>query len=153
MFSNILVALDGSETSSRALDAALMLASQMGARLNPVYAVILPEITSDVIGYDPSLLADELRDEGRRIVDEAAKRMADRGIAGTPRVAESEPLEVGAAQRLLSVAHDIGADMIVMGTHGRSGLTRLVLGSVAEHVLREATCAVMTVSARSVLPE
>ena len=55
-------------------------------------------------------------------------------------------LEEGdAAKRILEVAQEIQAGLIVMGTHGRTGLGRLLLGSVAEHVLRKATCPVLTV--------
>uniref|UniRef100_UPI00158C66CB universal stress protein n=3 Tax=Burkholderiaceae TaxID=119060 RepID=UPI00158C66CB len=84
MYSNILVALDGSDTSSRALDAALDLASQTRARLTPVYVVDFLVPAYDAAGYDPSILIDAFREEGLRVTADAATRMKARDVAGTP---------------------------------------------------------------------
>ncbi|PCE30569.1 universal stress protein [Burkholderia ubonensis] len=148
MYSHILVALDGSETSSHALDAALALASEAGARLTPVYVVDLFVPAYDPLGYDPSILIDAFREEGLRVTDDAARRMAGRGVSGTPQIANVEPDGEDIADRILIVARETGADLIVMGTHGRRGFRRLVLGSVAERVLRGATCPVLLIPAR-----
>ncbi|OJA99937.1 universal stress protein, partial [Burkholderia ubonensis] len=121
MYSHILVALDGSETSSHALDAALTLASETGARLTPVYVVDLMVPAYDPLGYDPSILIDAFREEGLRVTDDAAQRMAARGVSGTPRIANVEPAGEDIADRILIVARETGADLIVMGTHGRRG--------------------------------
>lgn len=148
MYSNILVALDGSETSSRALDAALKLASEAGAQLHPVYVVDFLMPAYDAPGYDPSIMLNAFREEGRRVTDDAAKRMAACGVAGTPQSVEVDPGE-DIAQRIVTVARQTGADVLVMGTHGRRGFRRLVLGSVAERVLRIAPCPVLMVPAQS----
>ncbi|TCW75996.1 universal stress protein UspA [Burkholderia sp. SRS-46] len=145
MYSNIFVALDGSETSSRALDAALTLASDTGARLHPVYVVDLQVPYYDALGYDSSILIDAFRDEGLRVTDDAAKRMAARGVPGTPQIVDGEAGE-DIAQGILAAAEESGADLIVMGTHGRRGFRRLVLGSVAERVLRGATRPVLMIN-------
>ncbi|OJB07225.1 universal stress protein, partial [Burkholderia ubonensis] len=121
MYSHILVALDGSETSSHALDAALTLAAETGARLTPVYVVDLMVPAYDSLGYDPSILIDAFREEGLRVTDDAAQRMAARGVSGTPRIANVEPAGEDIADRILIVARETGADLIVMGTHGRRG--------------------------------
>ncbi|VWC68035.1 UspA domain-containing protein [Burkholderia lata] len=147
MYSNILVALDGSETSSRALDTALTLASESGARLTPVYVVDFLVPAYDMYGYDPSILIDAFREEGLRVTEDAAKRMQARGVAGTPQIANVEPVGEDVAQRIVLVAKETGADLIVMGTHGRRGFRRLVLGSVAERVLRQAACPVLMIPA------
>ncbi|PFH20665.1 universal stress protein [Burkholderia sp. JKS000303] len=147
MYSNILVALDGSETSSRALDTALTLASESGARLTPVYVVDFLVPAYDMYGYDPSILIDAFREEGLRVTEDAAKRMQARGVAGTPQIANVEPVGEDVAQRIVLVAKETGADLIVMGTHGRRGFRRLVLGSVAERVLRHAACPVLMIPA------
>ncbi|MGU7780949.1 universal stress protein [Burkholderia sp. PU8-34] len=146
MYSNILVALDGSETSSQALDAALTLASESGARLTPVYVIDFLVPAYDVAGYDPSILIDAFREEGLRVTDDAAKRMAAHGVPGTPQIVDTDPGE-NVAERILIVARQTGADLIVMGTHGRRGIRRLVLGSVAERVLRGATRPVLMITA------
>ncbi|WP_164721318.1 universal stress protein, partial [Burkholderia stagnalis] len=149
MYSNILVALDGSETSLHALDAALTLASEMKAQLTPVYVVDLLVPAYDALGYDPSILIDAFREEGLRVTADAAKRMAEHGVSGTPLIASVEPAGEDIAQRILIIARDAGADLIVMGTHGRRGFRRLMLGSVAERVLRGATCAVLMIPTRA----
>ncbi|MGZ2744922.1 universal stress protein [Burkholderia stagnalis] len=147
MYSNILVALDGSETSSRALEAALTLASESGARLTPVYVVDFLAPAYDALGYDPSILIDAFREEGLRVTDDAAQRMAARGVPGAPQIVDVDAGE-DIAHRIVSASRQLGADLIVMGTHGRRGFRRLVLGSVAERVLRGAACPVLMITAR-----
>ncbi|AOR73155.1 universal stress protein UspA [Burkholderia stabilis] len=147
MYSNILVALDGSDTSSRALDAALTLASETGARLTPVYVVDFLVPAYDTYGYDPSILIDAFREEGLRVTDDAAKRMKARDVSGTPQIVDVAPTGEDISLRLVSLANEIDADLIVIGTHGRRGFRRLVLGSVAERVLRHATCPVLMIPA------
>ncbi|WP_049018989.1 universal stress protein, partial [Burkholderia multivorans] len=124
MYSNILVALDGSDTSSRALDAALDLAAQTGARLTPVYVVDFLVPAYDTFGYDPSILIDAFREEGLRVTEDAAHRMTARGVTGTPQISNVAPAGEDIAHRIVTVADDIGADLIVMGTHGRRGFRR-----------------------------
>ncbi|KAB0661685.1 universal stress protein [Burkholderia sp. AU33545] len=149
MYSNILVALDGSDTSSRALDAALNLASETGARLTPVYVVDFLVPAYDTYGYDPSILIDAFREEGLRVTEDAAKRMKARDVAGTPRISNVAPAGEDVAQHIVGLAGEINADLIVMGTHGRRGFQRLFLGSVAERVLRQARCPVLMIPASS----
>ncbi|WP_261543339.1 universal stress protein [Burkholderia multivorans] len=147
MYSNILVALDGSDTSSRALDAALDLAAESGARLTPVYVVDFLVPAYDMYGYDPSILVDSFREEGLRVIEEAARRMKARDVVGEPRISNVAPAGEDIPHRIVGLAGEIGADLIVMGTHGRRGFRRLVLGSVAERVLRQATCPVLMIPA------
>ncbi|AOJ26488.1 MULTISPECIES: universal stress protein [Burkholderia] len=147
MYSNILVALDGSDTSSRALDAALTLASETGARLTPVYVVDFLVPAYDMYGYDPSILVDAFREEGLRVTEDAARRMKARGVAGTPQISNVAPAGETVPHRIVGLAREIEADLIVMGTHGRHGFQRLFLGSVAERVLRQATCPVLMIPA------
>ncbi|KVN44465.1 universal stress protein UspA [Burkholderia territorii] len=147
MYSNILVALDGSDTSSRALDAALNLASETGARLTPVYVVDFLVPAYDTYGYDPSILVDAFREEGLRVTEDAAKRMKARDVAGTPQISNVAPAGEDVAQRIVGLAGELDADLIVIGTHGRRGFRRVVLGSVAERVLRHARCPVLMIPA------
>ncbi|AIO39708.1 universal stress protein [Burkholderia sp. AU19243] len=147
MYSNILVALDGSETSSRALDAALNLAAQTGARLTPVYVVDFMVPAYDTFAYDPSILVDAFREEGLRVTEDAARRLKARDVAGTPRIVDVAPVGEDVAQRIVALAGELDADLIVMGTHGRRGFRRLFLGSVAERVLRHATRPVLMIPA------
>ncbi|RQT15572.1 universal stress protein [Burkholderia contaminans] len=147
MYSNILVALDGSDTSSRALDAALAIASETGARLTPVYVVDFLVPAYDMYGYDPSILVDAFREEGLRVTEDAARRLKARDVAGTPQISNVAPAGEDIPHRIVSLANEIEADLIIMGTHGRRGVQRLFLGSVAERVLRLATCPVLMIPA------
>ncbi|WP_175867126.1 universal stress protein [Burkholderia contaminans] len=147
MYSNILVALDGSDTSSRALDAALAIASETGARLTPVYVVDFLVPAYDMYGYDPSILIDAFREEGLRVTEDAARRLKARDVAGTPQICNVAPAGEDIPHRIVSLANEIEADLIIMGTHGRRGVQRLFLGSVAERVLRLATCPVLMIPA------
>ncbi|VWD14846.1 UspA domain-containing protein [Burkholderia lata] len=147
MYSNILVALDGSDTSSRALDAALTLASETGAKLTPVYVVDFLVPAYDMYGYDPSILVDAFREDGLRVTEDAARRMKARDVAGTPQISNVEPAGEDIPHRIVALADEIEADLIVMGTHGRRGVQRLFLGSVAERMLRLATRPVLMIPA------
>lgn len=147
MYKKILVAVDGSETSSRALAAAVDLARESGARLQPVFVVDVPLLAYDVPGYDPSSIRNSLVDEGKQVLDHATALMAASGVKGPPRMLETELSGDDVAHRIQLAAQEFGADLVVLGTHGRRGVQRLMLGSVAERFVRMATCPVLLVSA------
>ncbi|WP_213765333.1 universal stress protein [Caballeronia sp. dw_19] len=147
MYKRILVAIDGSETSVLALDAALAIAREAGAELQPVYIIDAPLMAYDAPGYDPSLLRNALIKEGTRVTNEALAKMHLQKTRGVARIAEVDLYGDGIAQRLLVAADELKADLVVMGTHGRRGFQRLLLGSVAERFVRMATCPVLLVPA------
>lgn len=152
MYQQILVAVDGSETSARALEAALQLARDAGAKLQPLFVVDVPLMSYDAPGYDPSYLRTALLEEGAHVINDAVARMKQAGVQGTPRIAETDLAGDDIAHRILRAASDFKADLVVMGTHGRRGFQRLVLGSVAERFLRIAQCAVLMIPAHSAKP-
>ncbi|MBC8751100.1 MULTISPECIES: universal stress protein [Paraburkholderia] len=152
MYQQILVAVDGSEASSHALDAALQLAHEAGAQLQPLYVVNVPLMTYDVPSYDPSYVRDTLLEEGAHVTDDAAARMRRAGVAGSPRIVEADPGADDVAQCIQRAAAEFKADVVVIGTHGRRGFRRMVLGSVAERFLRIAQCPVLLISAHCVNP-
>jgi nucleotide-binding universal stress UspA family protein len=147
MYSNILVALDGSENSMRALDVALRLARESHALLHPLYVIDVPLIAFDTPGFDPSIVREAFCEEGQRVIAAARNRMTKLGVDGSPRVVEAAAPGEDVAYRIQGTATECGADLIVMGTHGRRGFRRLVLGSVAERVLRSAPCPVLLIPA------
>jgi nucleotide-binding universal stress UspA family protein len=153
MYSRILVALDGSATASAALDAAIRLARDTGAQLQPLYVIDIPLIAYDVPGFDPSIVRDACVEEGRIISTDAEARMTREHVKGTPRTVEVESGTEDVAQCIERAAADWHADLIVMGTHGRRGVQRMVLGSVAERVLRNAHRPVLLIPARAAAPE
>lgn len=141
--------LDGSATASRALDTALKLAAEHKVQLLPLYVIDVPMIAYDAPGFDPSIIRDAFEEEGKRITTDASARFAKRGVTGTPRVVEVSPPGEDVAHRINATANEWRADLIVMGTHGRRGFRRMVLGSVAERVLRSAICPILMIPARA----
>jgi hypothetical protein len=86
------------------------------------------------------------------VADDALARMKHDSVQGVPRVIETNPVgdDFDVAHCILHAAADLKADLVVMGTHGRRGVRRLVLGSVAERFLRIAECPVLMISAHGV---
>jgi nucleotide-binding universal stress UspA family protein len=141
MFNSFVVALDGSACSARALDAALALAriedSKLAVCSVAVPLPVYPASTAD--GAAEEALA-EIRDRAQRIVDGANAKARAAGISAEGCVLSGDPIS-----EIVGFATKRGADAIVMGTHGRSGLKRLLLGSVAEGVLRASSLPIVTV--------
>ncbi|SOE92917.1 Nucleotide-binding universal stress protein, UspA family [Burkholderia sp. D7] len=146
MFKRIVVAIDGSRTPRHAFESALELAITHGAVLQPYYVVENAPVYYDVPGYDPSVLRDELADQGATLADEANTAMKQRGVQGAAVVAEGSSVD-DVAELVLAAATAFNADLLVMGTHGRKGFQRLILGSVAERCLRQATLPVLLIPA------
>lgn len=152
MYQQILVAVDGSETSAHALEAALQLARDAGAKLQPLFVVDVPLMSYDAPGYDPSYVRTALLEEGAHVIEDAVASMKRAGVQGPPRIAETDLADNDIAHCILRAANDFKADVVVMGTHGRRGVRRLVLGSVAERFLRIAQCPVLMIPAHSAKP-
>jgi nucleotide-binding universal stress UspA family protein len=144
MFNRILVATDFSPASAPAVDEAVKLAREAGAELVLVH-VYEPLGAASFGGYIPSAnLYDEIENALRTGAEKGLEPLAEdarrQGVNATARVLRGVPYfainEAAAADR---------ADLIVVGTHGRSGLSRFLLGSVAQKVIATAPCPVMTV--------
>jgi len=146
MYQRILVPVDGSSTSERALQEAIKIAAG-NALLRLIY--VLEEIYSlDAEAYafvDYPALQDAMRKTGERILVQRANKVRHAGLK-----VETAVLDV-TGERVASVidgeAQQWGAELIVIGTHGRSGLSRLLLGSVAEGVARGTSVPVLLVRA------
>ncbi|SAL86588.1 UspA domain-containing protein [Caballeronia choica] len=148
MYNRILVPIDGSATASHAFDEAMKLAHETGAELQPIYVVDTPPASYDAAGvYYPDIREAFLK-EGAHLSVEAAERMKREGVKGTPRVVEVDLTGDDIAHRILQSAAEFNAELVVMGTHGRRGWRRLVLGSIAEHFMRVANCPVLLVPGR-----
>jgi nucleotide-binding universal stress UspA family protein len=148
MFKRILVAIDGSRTSRRALDAALDLAEIHGATLRPYYVIESTTMYLDVPGYDPTTLHDRLAAQGADLGRDAAEAMKQRGVPGEVGTGEAITGE-DVSTLLIEAARDFQADLLVMGTHGRKGFQRLILGSVAERCVRQADLPVLLIPSAS----
>jgi len=144
MYTRILVAVDGSNTSRRAFDSALNLASKLGATLRAFYAVENTPMYFDAPGYDPSILRNRLVEQGKELTAELSAAMRAQGVSGDIAVGEASSLD-DVPTLVLRAAADFNADLIIMGSHGRRGVQRLILGSVAERCVRQSTLPVLLI--------
>ena len=106
----------------------------------------------DTPGSDPTHARTALLEQGENVIEDAVASMKRAGVQGTPRIAETDLAGDDIAHCILRAASDFKADLVVMGTHGRRGFQRLVLGSVAERFLRIAQCPVLMIPAHSAKP-
>lgn len=143
MYKQMLVPVDGSEPSNRALEEALKLAKEQGARVRLAH-VLEPLHNLVIEGYGD--LAGAVRAEAERVLAEAATRAQAAGVEASTTLVEAGGRRVAAA--IVDEAARWGADLIVMGTHGHRGFEHLMLGSVAEGVMRRAPMPVLLVRAR-----
>ena len=147
MYKRILVPVDGSATSRRGLRAAIDLAKTQRARLvilNVVDAMPVFASLEGVVAYDPGIL-EALRKGGKAILARAAAEAKRHGVKAAPVLAENIAGRV--ADVIVREAKKQRADLIVIGTHGRRGLSRMVMGSDAELVVRQASTPVLLVRA------
>lgn len=140
MYKQILIALDGSETSRFALGEALKLAKEQGAKV-VVLHVYEPIVTASTYGVVD--LTQAMRSEGEKIAADALEVARKAGVEARSQVLDAEGRRV--ASVIVEEANAAGADLIVVGTHGRRGLEHLVLGSVAEGVARRAAVPVLLI--------
>ncbi|MBV8185694.1 MAG: universal stress protein [Alphaproteobacteria bacterium] len=138
-FKKILVAVDGEPIAAHAVDVAAELAGFAGAELAFIH-VIEPELVNAAdTGVQPATLEAAARDEAHKLIDDFRSHLS----LNSPIL---EFVEIGsAATEVVRAAKDWPADLIVVGSHGRGGLRRALLGSVAEAVMRQASCPVLVV--------
>ncbi len=144
MYRRILVPVDGSAASMMGLRHAIGLAKDQGARLrvlNIVDDLIMAPMMMEPSGADLTHILDSLRAEGQKVLKKAAAVAEKSAVKAETVQLESRGQPVSDA--ILADARRSRADVIVMGTHGRQGLNRLLLGSDAERVLREAAVPVL----------
>jgi nucleotide-binding universal stress UspA family protein len=137
----IVVATDFSGPGEHARDEGVALAKQLGAEVHLVHAFDIP--LAMVTPYEvtvPDGLIHEAREAARKKLESALEAIRKQGVKATGHLAE-----VPAAPAIAQVAGEVKADLVVIGTHGRTGLKHVLLGSVAERTLRLAPCAVLTV--------
>ncbi len=143
MFNHILVALDGSDCSHKALDMAVRLAKEQSARCTVCTVVDVIRAAASMTFATGDIVTEwiaTLNEDARRIESDAISKYADSGITIETKVLEGYP-----STALLEVAKNEKTDLIVMGSHGQTGLKRLWLGSIADSVVQEATIPVLIV--------
>ena len=151
MFTRILVPTDFSEPSDAALECARVVAAKFGASLHLLHVVEAPFVT----GLGSEMFIAESPAVQAELFEEAKARLAHRAAsAGNSGVKVSTEIIGGTSARsIVDYANHRGMNLIVMGTHGRSGMAHLLMGSVAEKVVRNAPCPVLTVRSLGVQPE
>jgi nucleotide-binding universal stress UspA family protein len=144
VFRKILCPIDYSPGSEQATRVAIRLANEAGAELILVHAWHVPPVAfTGPYEFAPDVIQ-EIQDSAREALDDAtraaeargARRLSSRLLHGPPRHEIVEVLE-----------RDPAFDLVVMGTHGRTGLARILLGSIAEGIVRHAPCSVLAVRA------
>ena len=144
VYKKILVPVDGSSTSTAGLNEALRLARNQKARIRLLHIVDEVAIFGSAEGgLNVEPVIESLMSGGKRILDRAAKLAASRGVRTETELFENATARV--ADVLVARARRWRADLIVMGTHGRRGVNRLVLGSDAELVVRNSPVPVLLV--------
>jgi universal stress protein A len=146
---HILVPTDLSEGAEEALDYACELARQFGATVHLLHVIGIPTLGVPELGVAlTSTVIDSLVRDNQAALEQLADRK--RTLATFGQVL----LRTGDARDLINqTAKELGADLIVMGTHGRRGVSRALLGSVTETVVRTAPCPVLTVRPHTVQHE
>lgn len=148
MYARILVAVDGSPTSDRALAEALALVKEQRAALRVVHVIdTLPPIAGLEM-MDVAALQKALRDAGEQVLEHARTQAAAAGVPVDSRLIDLATAGTRIAALVCAEARSWPADLIVLGTHGRRGLDHLLLGSVAEGVVRMAPSPVLLIRGR-----
>jgi nucleotide-binding universal stress UspA family protein len=141
VYDHILVPVDGSDAAADAVDHAAGLAAVHDADLHLVH-VVEPQAAVDSAGVD---LVSVLEQSGQESLADAEASAAEAGVE----TITTDLLQGKAHQKIVDYAESNDVDLIVMGTHGRTGLGRLLLGSVAENVVRLSPVPVLTTRSSS----
>lgn len=152
-FSRILVPTDFSDCSHAACDAAVKLAKQFGSTVELLHVqeppawqgFVIPELVVSLPDQASSSLEEFVRTRSQRAMEHIVEQLQGKGFTNVrPR---SEVGEAGDV--IVRIANEEHFDLIVMGTHGKKGFERLVMGSVTERVVRQVSCPVLTLRAGS----
>ena len=145
MYKRILVAIDNSTTAQKALDEAITLARALGASLCIVNAADEGPLTQHGMGLgsyiDVDKIKEEIRSTGNALLAQALAKAT--GCQAEAKLLESSQKRLG--DMIIAAATEWQADLIVMGTHGRRGFERFLVGSVAEHMVRTSTTSLLLV--------
>ncbi len=141
LFQKILVPVDGSSTSNKALEQALQIAQQHHSQLRLLHAIDeLANLSS--YEYSGTILA-SARQQAQQLLQQALATAQAHQVPADTRLADESGQRLG--QTVADEARLWGADLIVVGTHGRRGVGRVLLGSGAEQILRMAPVPVLSV--------
>ena len=137
----ILIATDGSEYTKEAVSQGLHLAKVLGAEVTALYVVDQTSFVSFPMDSSIVSVYSLLENEGKRAVEQVVEEGGSMGVTVTPLIVEGSP-----TRKIVEIAADF--DLVVLGTLGRSALSKLFMGSVAERVTRYAPCPVLVVRSK-----
>jgi nucleotide-binding universal stress UspA family protein len=137
----ILLAIDDSKFSQAAVQSVIARDCSPGTEAKVLHVVEPPSLLlgREMTGFDPEFEAvwKALREQAKALVTKATDALRKSGLNVTPALEEGDP-----KSKIIDVASDWKADLIVLGSHGRKGLNRFLMGSVSEAVVRHAPCSV-----------
>jgi len=141
LYNRILVPTDGSREGRRAIGHAIDLAEAHGATVTTLYVINTVSYNGVPMESSWQSVSTLLTSDAQAALDEVVDIGAERGVT-----VETEIIEGSPSREIMQAAETHDCDLIVMGTHGRGGLNRLLLGSVTEKVVRDARVPVLTVN-------
>jgi nucleotide-binding universal stress UspA family protein len=140
MFHKVLVAIDGSSQSLKSLERAIDEAKTWNAELHAIYVVEIGLFSSLPVDNTWEVMYSLLEKEGKEILSAATKKAADIGVEMTIHLKQGH-----AGQEIITLAEEIGSDLIVVGSLGKSNIERLLLGSVSSFVVMNSRITTMVV--------
>jgi len=146
IYKKIMVAIDGSEVSDFAIQEAIKLIQDQDAQLHIVHVLDETFVYNGGPGFDYPSFVVLMKEEGQTILNNAALLVENQSsIQVKKSLVQLKTLNGRVAELIVEEATDWGADLLVVGTHGRRGFSRLFLGSVAENIIRIATTPVLLI--------
>lgn len=145
MYQKILVAVDGSRSSRRAVEEAIQIAKLTHAHVRNVNVLDRSPVFPYTCYYDMARLDEALTRHGHASLDEATRALASDGIDTDSELIRTENMSEDVAACLQRYAEKYQPDLVIMGTHGYRGVRRAILGSVAERFLQLSTFPVLLV--------
>ncbi len=136
----ILIPTDGSDYSVRAAEYGINLAKMLGAEIMVVYVIDTVVLDQVVKATQREDVDRELKQDGQRYAEYIVGLAEKAGVKATSFLARGRPFE-----QIVHIARGFGIDLIVMGTYGRRGAERILIGSVAERVIEYSSCPVLVV--------
>jgi len=139
-YRNIVIATDGSENSDKAISYGIEIAKMSGATVHALYVVDTSSFSSIPMDAGWEAMYEILKNEGNKAISYVKETGEATGVEVKEILGEGHP-----SNEIIDFAENNNVDLIVMGTHGKSGIDRFLLGSVAEKVVRNSKIPVMVV--------
>lgn len=140
LYRNIVIATDGSENSRRAIFYGIEIAKLSGATVHVLYVVDTPSTISETWTAGKEMIREMMINDGKKVMSKIMKILEDSGVEAKEVLLEGHP-----SDGIINFAENNSMDLIVMGTLGKTGLERFLMGSVAEKVVRYSKVPVLVV--------